>query len=60
MQKTAKGRRIGEDHQNAVLTNNEVEMMRAYREEGKTWQWLVDKFEVPKRTARDICSYKRR
>lgn len=60
MRKNAKGCRMGEDHQNAVLTNSEVEMLRKYREEGKTWQWLVDKFEVPKRTVRDICSYKRR
>ncbi len=60
MQKNAKGCRMGEDHQNAVLTNDEVELLRKCRDDGMTWQQLVDKFEIPKRTVRDICSYKRR
>jgi hypothetical protein len=58
--RVGKGRRAGEEHPNAVLTNGEVELMRQLRESGKTWDWLVDKFEVPKRTVRDICSYRRR
>jgi len=58
--RTAKGRRTGEDHPNAVLTDSEVELMRQLRESGKTWDWLVQKFEVPKRTVRDICAYRRR
>jgi hypothetical protein len=55
-----KGRRVGEEHPNAILTDAEVERMRQLREEGKTWDWLVEKFEVPKRTVRDICAYRRR
>ena len=60
MQKIAKGRRMGEDHQNAVLTNGEVELMRQAREDGMTWDKLSEKFEVAKRTVRDICNYRRR
>lgn len=60
MQKKAKGRRTGEDHQNAVLTNSEVELLRQCREDGMTWDALVEKFEIAKRTVRDICAYKRR
>lgn len=60
MQKKAKGRRMGEDHQNAVLTNAEVDSMRRLREEGLTWKALAEKFEIPKRTVRDICAYRRR
>lgn len=60
MQKKAKGRRMGEDHQNAVLTNSEVELLRRCREDGMGWVKLAEKFEIGKRTARDICAYKRR
>lgn len=60
MQKKANSRRGGENHHNAVLTDGEVELLRKYREEGMTWLQLVEKFEVPKRTVRDICAYKRR
>lgn len=55
-----KGRRTGEEHPNAILTDGEVELMRQLREDGMTWDRLVEKFEVPKRTVRDICSYRRR
>lgn len=58
--RVGKGRRVGEEHQNAILTDAEVDLMRQLRESGKTWNWLVEKFEVPKRTVRDICSYRRR
>lgn len=61
MKKIAKGRRTGQDHQNAVLTDGEVELMRQCREKhGMTWAKLAEKFEVPKRTVRDICNYRRR
>jgi len=60
MKKNPKGRRVGENHQFAILTNGEVELLRQLREEGRTWQWLADKFEVAKRTVRDICAYRRR
>lgn len=63
MKKIAKGRRSGENHQFAVLTNGEVELIRQLREDDPvTWTWdrLVEKFEAGKRTIRDICAYKRR
>lgn len=60
MKKIAKGRRMGEMHQFAVLTNGEVELVRQLREAGMTWDQLVEKFEVAKRTIRDICAYRRR
>jgi plasmid maintenance system antidote protein VapI len=44
----------------AILSDHEVELMRQLRDEGMTWNWLAEKFEVPKRTVRDICTYKRR
>lgn len=51
---------MGEAHQNAVLTNAEVELLRQMREDGMTWKKLAEKFEVGIRTARDICAYRRR
>lgn len=60
MKKIAKGRRMGEQHQNAVLTDDEVQMLRDLREGGMTWAALAEKFEVAKRTVRDICAYRRR
>lgn len=58
--RTLKGRPTGERHPMAVLSDHEVELMRQLRDEGMTWNWLAEKFEVPKRTVRDICTYKRR
>ena len=63
MKKIAKGRRCGENHQFAILTNGEVELVRQLREDDPaTWTWdrLVEKFDIAKRTVRDICAYKRR
>jgi hypothetical protein len=54
------GRRVGEDHQNAVLTNDEVQVMRDMREQGRTYEWLADKFEVSKSSVAKICKYQRR
>lgn len=34
--------------------------MRDLRESGMTWAALAEKFEVAKRTVRDICAYRRR
>lgn len=61
MQKTACNRRKGQDHHRAVLTDHEVELMRHLHEvEGWGYKRLVKKFEVPKRTVRDICNYRYR
>lgn len=49
------GRRIGETHHKAVLTDHEVDLLLELREEGKTYGWLAEKFEVSKMTVRSIC-----
>lgn len=61
MQKKAKGRRMGEEHQNAILTNGEVENLRQLREgEGMTYDKLAAKFEISKSAVAKICQYNRR
>ena len=56
-----KGYRIGQHHHNAVLTDTDVELVRILRErDGKSYDWLALKFEVPKSTIAAICQYKRR
>jgi len=55
-----KGRRIGEDHPRAVLTNHEVDMIFELREIGWGYKRLAAKFEVSKRTIRDILKGRRR
>ncbi|MGJ7508694.1 hypothetical protein [Variovorax sp. GT1P44] len=49
------GRRIGETHHKAVLTDHEVSLLLELREEGKTYGWLAEKFEISKMTVRSIC-----
>lgn len=49
------GRRIGETHHKAVLTDHEVGLLLELREEGKTYGWLAEKFEISKMTVRSIC-----
>lgn len=55
-----RGLRLGEDHQNATLTNDEVEMMRELHREGLSYKILAVKFEVSKSTVAMICRYERR
>lgn len=59
--RTGKGRRIGEDHPNAILTNGEVELVRLLRErDGMTYAALAAKFEISKSSVAKICQYARR
>lgn len=51
---------IGESHPRAVLTDEEVDLMLALRDEGKSLAWLGEKFGVHKGTAAKICSGQRR
>ena len=37
------GRRVGESHPKASLSDHEVELMLTLREEGMTYAWLVEK-----------------
>lgn len=50
------GMRLGEDHQNAKLTNAEVDMLLELREQGWGYRRLSAKFEVSKRTVRGYCN----
>lgn len=54
------GRRIGEDHQNAVLTDHEVDLLLKLRGQGLGYGALAALFEIGKTTARDICIGRRR
>lgn len=61
MKKIAKGRRLGEEHQNAVLTNDEVELVRECREvQAMTYAQIAEKFEISKSSVAKICQYARR
>jgi hypothetical protein len=53
-------RRIGQHHQNAVLTDLEVKLMLDLRWQGFTYDQLKDMFEVSKSCVQGICSGRRR
>lgn len=56
-----RGRRIGEDHPHARLTNAEVELLLEIRErEGWSYTRLARKFDIAKTTARDYIKGRRR
>lgn len=55
-----KGIRIGEDHWRAKLTNHEVDLMLELRASGWNYRQLAEKFEVSKRAAWLICTYRLR
>jgi hypothetical protein len=53
-----RGLRVGEDHQNARLTDYEVELLRVMHEqEGVGYKRLARMFELNKRTVVRICKY---
>lgn len=55
------GRRIGEWHPSAVLSDSEVDLMRELHEKEK-WGYtrLSRLFNVSRTTAEDICNYRHR
>ncbi|NMF99559.2 hypothetical protein GPA27_19460 [Aromatoleum toluolicum] len=56
-----RGIRIGEHHQNARLTDAEVDLIRELHEdEGMGYGELAKRFDVGKSTIADICTYRRR
>jgi transposase len=55
-----RGLRVGEDHQNAKLTDAEVDMIRELHREGLSYKALAVKFEVSKSLVRYIVQFKRR
>lgn len=56
----AKGRRIGEDHQNAKYTNSEVELVLTLRDEGYTYDMIAITMQMPKSTVACFCRADRR
>nr|WP_319396118.1 helix-turn-helix domain-containing protein [uncultured Desulfobacter sp.] len=55
------GRRIGESHPMAKLTDCEVERLRQIREEsGMTYRELAKKFGISYSSVQKICTYLRR
>ena len=53
-----RGYRIGEKHQRAKLSDEQVRAMRELREKrGKTYGQLMMHFRCPLSTVRDICTY---
>ena len=48
------GRRIGDSHQNAKLTNRDVELIFELREQGFTYKQIAEKFEVSFSQVRNI------
>jgi predicted transcriptional regulator len=50
-----RGLRVGEDHQNAVLTNAEIELLLSLREQGWSYRQLAEAFEVSKSAVRWYC-----
>lgn len=55
-----RGLRIGQDHQRAVLTDAEVELIRRLREEGLRYIDIASKFEVSKSLIARICRFELR
>lgn len=55
-----RGLRVGEDHQNAKLTNDEVELVRELHRAGMSYKVLAAKFEVSKSLVAAICRWERR
>ena len=56
----ANGLRVGEDHQNAKLTDAEVDRIRELHEAGNGYRRLAKMFEVSKTTIRLIVKCERR
>jgi len=55
-----RGLRIGEGHQNAKLTDGEVEMVRTLHRDGLSYRTLAQKFEVSKSLIARICRWEKR
>jgi hypothetical protein len=60
IQVNERGRRIGQDHHRARLTDSEVEMIRQLHDDGVIYRVLAEKFEHSIWSVRAICRYKRR
>jgi len=56
-----RGRRIGDSHPLAKLTDHEIDLIRTlHEEEGMSYKTLAEKFEISQWTVGRICRYERR
>ena len=51
------GRRVGEGHPRAKLTDHEVELIRVLHEQGWGYRRLAEKFDITRGHAHRICAY---
>lgn len=54
------GKRVGESHQRAKLTDDEVELIRRLHEQGESYAKLAKKFGVCRWHVGRLCRYERR
>lgn len=50
------GRVVGENHHRSKLLDREVDQLLDLRDEGYSYQWLADKFDMSKSGVRWICT----
>lgn len=55
-----RGQRIGESHPRAVLTDHEVSLVLALRDEGCSYGWIARKMEISKSQVARIVRGERR
>lgn len=60
VQVNERGLRVGEDHPNAKLTDNDVEMVRKLHDRGMSYALIAEKMEASIHTIGKICRYQRR
>ena len=51
------GKRVGEGHHRAKLTDHEIELIRWLYDDGMSISEIARKFEIPKSHCWDICHY---
>ncbi len=54
------GKRVGETHGMAKLTDHEIDLVRQLREQGMPAKEIAEKFEVSKRYVYKLVNYERR
>lgn len=55
-----RGLRVGETHQNARLTNHEIDLIHELHDGGMSYGALAEKFECSKSAIADVCKFRRR
>lgn len=61
VRRSATGHRMGEHHPRARVPDEDVALIRELHEQhGLSYDCLAEKFELPKSTVRDYCTYRTR